>query len=161
MGIRIEPTTFPVIPTADYVAKIVDIAEVQSEYNGETRERLRFRFDVGQVEDEDGEIVDGIVPGYTSLALSPKSNLWKLAVAAGLDPSHGLDCDDLLGKRVTIPVTVGVRDDGTHRNTIDMANVRPAKGTGKKVSTTGKAAEQPVAVAAVAPPVWATEDIPF
>jgi len=97
MGIHIDPTTFPVIPTADYVGKIVDIAEVQSEYNGETRERLRFRFDVGQVEDEDGEIVDGVVPGYTSLALSPKSNLWKLAIAAGLDPAHGLDCDDLLG----------------------------------------------------------------
>lgn len=125
---QIQPTVFPVIPTADYVAKIVEISETQSEYNGETRDRLRFRFDVGQVEDEDGEIVDGVVPGYTSLALSPKSNLWKLAVAAGLDPAHGLDTDDLVGRRVTIPVTVAVRDDGTHRNSVDMANVRPAKG---------------------------------
>ena len=168
MGIHIEPTTYPVIPTADYTGKIVDVTEVQSEYNGETRERLRFRFDVGDVEDEEGELVEhATVPGYTSVALSARSYLWKLAVAAGVDPSKGLDTDDLLGKRVTIAVTVGVREDGTPKNTVDMANVRPAKPSKKVPPTAVKVRGSDATVPVPAdngsgePPAWASEDIPF
>lgn len=157
----IEPKLYPVVATADYQAVISKCEEVQSTWEGETRQRLQWTFELGRVLDQDGEMTDesAHVMGWTSLALSPKSNLWKLAVAAGLDPSAGVSTDDLIGRKVTLAVTVAPRDGGGEKNVVDMQNPRPARVS--KGKPAGGAAQAP---AAQAMPAYVSEDldtIPF
>lgn len=133
-----DPKEYNPIPTGEYPAIIEGVEPAEGQFGPQ----VQFVFQLGQVEDVEGNIDQAKkMFGYTSTTLSTKSKLWSWAVAAGVDPSAGLDSDNLIGRRVTLVVTRVKRDDGSEGNKIE--GVLPAKKTAAK---NGRA--QPVAVPA-------------
>lgn len=105
---HVDPKVYVNIPLGSYSATVQEIAEAEGKFGPQ----FRWTFDLGEVEDVDGNLEDRTLVGYTSQALTPKSKLWTWTAALGVDPSLGLDTEDLIGKRVILDVTLEPRRDG-------------------------------------------------
>lgn len=118
---HLDPKEFIVVPTGDYPAKIKDITEEEGKFGAQ----LKFIFDIGEVEDIEGNVEERTLSAWCSQTLSFKSKLWGWCQAAGLDPTEGVDTEDLIGKRVVLTVVVTKKDGKTY-NKIESVR-RPAK----------------------------------
>jgi hypothetical protein len=105
-----------------YDAQITKWEEAEGDYGPQ----IRWTYDLGAVADINGDIDERTLTGYTSQKVSPKSKLWALAKAAGLDPAQGVDPDKLVGCTVTINVILRPGNDGGQYNRIDSV-AKPMK----------------------------------
>lgn len=115
---RFEPSTsdFSPVPMGKYPATVAAFEMVEDKFN-EGGQRIRWSFDLGEVETLEGEVKPVELTAWTSTKVSNSksygpSNLWRLAEAAGLDPSQGVDTDDLIGRKVVLIVIEEPRKDG-------------------------------------------------
>lgn len=115
-----ETGAWPHVPAGDYEGEFSEykIEKDKPDFDGNLRDQFRFTIDLGDVEtgevNEDGtpEVIHLTLPMWCNLptdgaTVSPKSNLWKLAVACGIDPeTEGVDPDEMLHR----PFIVDVQD---------------------------------------------------
>jgi len=134
----IEKTDGPApIPMGEYPATIKAHELVDGQYG----KQLKFTFDLGVVTDTNGDDRECTLSTWRNLTLNPKSKLWELAIAAGIEldeDSEGMDVDDLIGRRVLLGVDLYVKkEDGTERNKVISVKpprkkaAKPAKPTPK------------------------------
>lgn len=144
---RFEPSTgdFSPIPLGKYPATILGFELVDDQFN-EGKQRIRWNHDLGDVETLDGEVKHVELSSWTSTTVSNTktygpSNLWKLAEAAGLDPSQGVDTDDLIGRQVVLIVIEEPRKDGQgiFSKVTGYQAPRPTATNGKANGATSKA----------------------
>lgn len=132
MGIQLKQTKqYDVVPTGEYIAKIVYVQQVEgrfpNERTGQIEPQLRWEF-----ETQDGKKISA----WTSLSFGPKSKLYALAQAAfgkSIPPDYTLDTDHLMGRKVKIVVVVKAKDDGSEFSKID--SFKPANGNGAAAQT--------------------------
>lgn len=120
------------IPMGEYPATITATEAEDGKYGTQ----IKVTFDLGKVVDMNDEDRDCTLLAWCSAKLNPKSKLWEWASAAGMDldeDAEGLDTDDLVGKRVTVGVSVYTKEDGTERNKV--ISVKPPR---KKVAKAAK-----------------------
>lgn len=120
---RVQQTTYEVIPTGDYPAMIENIEDSDGMYGPQAC----WIFVI-----DGGEHQGARVKAWTSAKFSPKSRLyqWTQAAFGGADipPSYDFDSADLVGRKVTISLVVKVKaDDGTEFSKIETVRKwRPA-----------------------------------
>lgn len=111
----IQPSLNTPLPEGWVNARIQGYEEAEGQYGPQ----IRWTFNLGRVADVNGDVDDRTLTGYTSQKLSSKSKLWAWAKAAGLDPSQGVDLDQMVGQLVAINVTIRKGDDGGQYNKIE------------------------------------------
>ena len=120
------------IPMGEYPATITATEAEDGKYGTQ----IKVTFDLGKVVDMNDEDRDCTLLAWCSAKLNQKSKLWEWASAAGMDldeDAEGLDTDDLIGKRVTVGVSVYTKEDGTERNKV--ISVKPPR---KRVAKAAK-----------------------
>lgn len=108
MGIVLVPKEYSLINTGSYRATVSSIEEAEGKFGAQ----CRWCFDLGEIEDVDGKVEPRTLVAYTGQTLSPKAKLWGWVQACGLDPSDGLDSDDLIGRQVILDVVIQPTSDG-------------------------------------------------
>lgn len=146
-----EPRVFLPIPTGAYPARIQSVEQVEGQYGPQ----WKWTFDLGNVENVDGEIEPNkTLTYYTQNYITGANKLGKMLTALGIPIDEPLDSSTIIGRTVTLTVTEAPRKDGTIGNNIEA--VLPPR----KKKTTNGTAPAPVP----AQPVLAEEDddeIPF
>lgn len=150
---NIQFKEFTPVPTKDYPVEIKEIGAVD---DGQFGPQLKWLFDLGDVENVDGEVEPKTLTAWSSQTLSAKSKLYQWATAAGWEASDMLTIEDLIGKRVLISVTLEKRTDGTVGNKVN--GVLPIR---RKATTNGHSAPQQPAKAAAAVAADDADDLGF
>lgn len=119
-----------VLPTGEYLVKIVEVQQVKSQYPNQRTGELEDQLLIG-LETREGKRINA----YCSLYFSPKSKLYSLARAAfGKDiaPDYNLDTDHLIGRklRVTVVLTTAKTSGKEYSKVLEFkaapANAAPA-----------------------------------
>jgi len=105
-GLEIEDATYRVI--------LESLEDTKGEWKGKPRELLKWTFRFPDVPGDDGE--PGELAVLTSLALSPKSNLWawyQALTGVTLDLDMEIDLEDMVGKEAQAAIVHKPGKDGT------------------------------------------------
>ncbi len=118
MAIKINQTTYELVPTGEYPAVIDDV-----EYSdGKFGQQLRFRFAL------QGQYQGRILSGWTSPTFSPNSKLYgwvRSALGGGPIPKgQEFNSDEIIGKQVILVVVQKVGENGPYSR---IEDVRPFK----------------------------------
>lgn len=125
MGIKIEQTSYTVLPEGEYRLRIQDVTESE----GKFRDQLQFKLQVVE-----GEYAGMTFPSWMNRVFSPKSKLYQwveAALAVPVPADYDLDTDDLVGREVMAYVIVKELVGGGEVNRVER--VRAAKVAGRKV----------------------------
>ncbi|MBK6770510.1 MAG: hypothetical protein IPG72_16140 [Ardenticatenales bacterium] len=133
---KLQTRTDIPIRTADYLARIRSFELIDGQFGPQ----VKWEMALGDVENvEGGTEHDKTLSLYTQDTASPRNKLGKLAIAAGYDFGSGVDLEteDIVGREVTISVTVVTRDDNTLTNKIIEVR-RPTGRPGQTSSANGR-----------------------
>lgn len=130
MGIQIKQSRqYEVVPTGEYVAKIVSVEQVEgrfpNERTGKIEDQLRWEFEIQAANGGEPKKISA----WTSMSFGPKSKLYGLAQAAfgkAIPPEYVLDTEHLLNRRVKLVVLVRTKEDGTEFSKVD--SFKPVNG---------------------------------
>lgn len=113
------------IPMGEYPATIKEYEMVDGQFG----KQIKFTYDLGVVVDILGDERDCTMCDWRNPVLNPKSKLFQLALAAGIDlgdDAEGMEMDDLIGRRVLLGVEIYTKkEDGTERNKV--ISVKPPR----------------------------------
>jgi hypothetical protein len=102
------------IEDGTYRVRLESLEDTEGVFEGKTNALLKWNFVFPEVPTEDGE--PGELSRLTSLALSPKSNLWAFYQALtgiSLELDMEIDLDDMIGKEAQAGVIHKAGKDGT------------------------------------------------
>lgn len=116
-----------------YRIRLESLEDTTGEWEGKTRDLLKWNWRFPQVLDEDGG--EGELSDLSSLALSPKSKLWaryQALTGVSLDLDMDIDLDDMLGKEAQAAIAHKPGKDGTGSwPRIENLMALPKKGSAK------------------------------
>ncbi len=112
MGIKIEQTTYDVVPTGEYRAVISEITAAEGKFGPQ----LQIKGTINA-----GPYAGNTFLCWVSTKFSPKSKLyeWVEAALGTVSKSYVFDSDDLIGKEVTATLVVRELDGGGEVNRVD------------------------------------------
>ena len=112
MGIKIEQTTYDVVPTGEYRAVISEITAPEGKFGPQ----LQIKGTINA-----GPYAGNTFLCWVSTKFSPKSKLyeWVEAALGTVSKSYVFDSDDLIGKEVTATLVVRELDGGGEVNRVD------------------------------------------
>ncbi len=139
----------PPIPDDLYVLEVKGVTLLPAngvpDNFGNIKDKLRIKFQLVDLEDEDGEpvFVDPMVTNSLSDGAGgrfPASNYWKICIALGAEPENGIDSDNLIGLRCKGMVTTDPEEGSWPRIT---QYARIAKGAGTQAPARGNGGSRP------------------